>query len=255
MLLYKCCTSFLFRSLPDFVFVATLAAVGCSTLSSPQAPAAKLQIPPGFRNGVVIHHFERGEKVVDRGFLEMTALASMTRYEGYWGSPQQYDRIGHSSWWIDIYGAGSPRVVAAYAQARDGYEANLEEWSDFFSTTEQTGPVQTLSYMSARFERKHFAWGDAVSFLSQGSQDTGIYIPCTYRFLTYEIWGVTTDRRYTVVMHTLVSNPHLPECKDVRTVEALKNNAAYKYVEICAAEEFLPSLTAVDRFIDSLQVK
>jgi len=204
---------------------------------------------------VVIHHFERGEKVVDRGFLEMTALASMTRYEGYWGSPHRYDRIGHSSWWIDIYAADSLRFVAAYARAKDGYEANLEEWSDFFSTTEKTGPVQTLSYMFARFERKQFAWGDAVSFLSQGGQDTGIYVPCKYRFLTYEIWGVTKDRRYTVVMHTVVSNPHLPECKDVRTVEALKNNQAYKYVETCAADEFLPSLTAVDKFIDSLRLK
>ena len=255
MFLHNCWTSVSFRSLPAVFFVATLAAVGCSTLSSPQPPAAKLEIPPSFRHGVVIHHFERGEKVVDRGFLEMTALASMTRYEGYWGSPQQYDRIGHSSWWIDIYAAGSPRVVAAYARAKDGYDANLEEWSDFFSTIEQTGPVQMLSYMSARFERRHFTWGDAVSFLSQGSQDTGIYIPCTYRFLTYEIWGVTKDHRYTVVMHTLVSNPHLPECEDVRTVEALKNNSAYKYVESCGADEFLPGLTAVDKFIDSLELK
>ena len=240
MFLYTSCPSFFFRSLRAFVFVTTLAPVGCSSVSSPQTPAATLEIPPSFRHGVVIHHFERGEKVVDRGFLEMTALASMTRYEGYWGSPQQYDRIGHSSWWIDIYAAGSPRVVAAYARAKDGYEANLEEWSDFFSTIEQTGPVQTLSYMFARFERKHFAWGDAVSFLSQGGQDTGIYIPCRYRFLTYEIWGVTKDHRYTVVMHTVVSNPHLAECKDVRTVEALKNNPAYKYVESCPADEFLP---------------
>ena len=56
-------------------------------------------------------------------------------------------------------------------------------------------------------------------------------------------------------MHTVVSNPHLGECEDVRTVEALKNNPAYKYVETCPADEFLPSLTAVDKFIDSLQLK
>jgi hypothetical protein len=187
--------------------------------------------------------------------MEMTALASMTRYEGCWGPCGQYGVLGHSSWWIDIYAAGSPRVVAAYAKARDGYEANLDEWSDFFSTIEQTGTVQTLSYLFARFERKHFHWGDAVSFLSMGTQDTGIYTPCKDRLLTYQVWGVTRDGGHTVVAHTVVSNPHLGECRDVRSMEALKSDPAYKYVENCPAGEFLPSLTAVDKFIDSLQLK
>ena len=93
------------------------------------------------------------------------------------------------------------------------------------------------------------------SFLSQGTQDTGIYIPCKDRFLTYQVWGVTKDGRYTVVAHTVVSNPHLGECRDVRAMEALKSEPAYKYVESCPADEFLPSLTAVDKFIDSLQLK
>ena len=75
---------------------------------------------------------------------------------------RQYGVLGHSSWWIDIYAADSPRVVAAYVRGKDGHEANLDEWSDFFSTIEQTGTVQTLSYLFARFERKHFHWGNAV---------------------------------------------------------------------------------------------
>ena len=149
MFLYNCCTSFFFRSLPAFVFVTTLAAVGCSSISSPQSPAATLEIPPSFRKELAIHHFARGEKVVDRGFMEMTALASMTRYEGCWGSCRRSGVLGHSSWWIDIYAAGSPRVVAAYARARDGYEANLDEWSDFFSTIEQTGILSRRSRISS----------------------------------------------------------------------------------------------------------
>ena len=46
-------------------------------------------------------------------------------------------------------------------------------------------------------------------------------------------------------MHTVVSNPHLGECEDVRTVD-LKNNPAYKYVEGCAANEFFPDPYGLD---------
>lgn len=238
-----------------FIAMIAVAVEGCSAVSSPQPSAARLDIPPSFRNEVEIHHFKKGQKVIDRGFLEMAALASMTRYEGYCGSSSQYDVLGHSSWWLDIYAAGSPRVVDAYAKAKDGYEANLDEWSDFLSSIEQTGPVQPLSYLFARFERKHFVWGDAVSFLSQGTQDTGIYVPCNDQYLTYEVWGVTKDARHTVVMHTVVRNRRLGECRDVRTMEALKSDPVYKFVENCSANEFVPSLADVDKLVNSLQLE
>ncbi len=118
------------------------------------------------------------------------------------------------------------------------------------------------SYMVARLRRKQFSWGSAVSFLSQFTQDTLLSAPQNGR-LQYEVWGVTADLKHTVVAHIFsVSHPKLPNEEDgperlrlFRTVEALKRDRDYRYIERCKSEEFQPSLMAFDKLLDSLTIR
>lgn len=142
-------------------------------------------------------------------------------------------------------------MIAAYGNAADGYQANLNECPEFLNWGD-------TSYLFSRFERKHFRWGDAVSFLSQSTQDSALYVPHNGH-LAYEDWGVTYDHRFTVVARVSVAHPKLagwiakePELRDARSIEALKRDRDYILVETCRPDEFEPSLTAFDQVIDSL---
>ena len=112
--------------------------------------------------------------------------------------------------------------------------------------------------MIARIRRKRVRWGNAVSFLSQGSQDA-LYAPENGR-LSYHVWGVTADQRYTVIASVSVSHPKLPDFWDdrvrvFRSTEALKRDRDYKRLEKFKSEEFKPSLTAFDEMLDSLTIR
>ena len=119
--------------------------------------------------------------------------------------------------------------------------------------------------MYARFERKRFRWGDAVSFLSQSTQDgvSGVFFAPHNGRLAYEVWGVTRDHRYTVVASVFsVSHPELAgrlsrprELRVARTLRELKRDRRYKLVERCSPGEFEPSLAAFDQMLDSLTIR
>ena len=114
--------------------------------------------------------------------------------------------------------------------------------------------------MFARFERKHFRWSDAVSFLSQFTQNTKIYVQHNGH-LTYEVWalhsrppfhGRRERKRESPEARRLVAKK--PELRDARSLH-LKKNKNYKRVEKCSPNEFLPSLTAFDQMLNSLVVQ
>ena len=108
--------------------------------------------------------------------------------------------------------------------------------------------------MFARFERKRFTWGDAVSFFSQSTQEAGLYVP-NNGYLTYEVWGTTRDRKYTVVASVGVRHPKLAEWgRDARSLRAHKRDQDYKLVERCSPDEFEPALTAFHKMLDTLVV-
>jgi hypothetical protein len=217
----------------------------------------------------------------------------MTQYKGAWPMKIGSEEDNHA-WAIDVYTGGSPRVAAAYSHAKDGYDADLDEFVDFLerpASPPPMGPGQhALAYFFARFERKHFAWGNAVSFFSQGTQDTSMHTP-ENGHLWYEVWGVTKDRRHTVVARVAVGHPKLEAGgEDVRDVvernpdferasndadkrndselisklrdEAMRkemaelnNHPHTKLIESCNPDEFEPSLTSFDRMVDSLVVQ
>ena len=115
--------------------------------------------------------------------------------------------------------------------------------------------------MVARLRRKQFRWGHAVTFLSQFTDDMYLEAPVNGR-LDYQVWGVTADRKYTVIARISVSHPKLPDEEDApetkrsfRTIEALKRDPDYKRIERCEPEEFEPSLTVFDEMLDSLTIR
>src|SRR5205814_1524563 len=140
------------------------------------------------------------------------------------------DQAHNHGWKVDVFARYSQKVAAACAAAKDGYEVDLNIEPEFFGLNER-------SYMFARFEHKRFTWGDAVSFFSQFTQDTGVYVPHNGH-LTYEVWGVTPDHKYTVVASMGVSHPKLANwgagVRDARSIERLKRDRDYKRVESCS---------------------
>ena len=225
-----------------------------NAIAADAPPKISLDIPQAFNVRVSTRHFRKGQVIIEEPeYARMTALASFMDYSGCFGDPNA-DQDHFHRWHVGVYRALNQKTVSAYTSAKDGYEANLNECPEFLGCGER-------SYMFARFERKHFRWGDAVSFLSQFTQDTGVYVPHNGH-LIYEVWGFTRDHRFTVVASVSVSHPKLagwvaktPELRDARSLNALKKDKDYKRVERCSPNEFVPSLTAFDQMLDSLVVQ
>ncbi len=281
-----------------FLFLFAIATAGCATSRPTGAPAVKLNVPPSFAHSLAVQHFQRGEDVLHIDWMRTPATAAMTRYKAYWSAEAQGADTKHG-WTIDVYSMHSAKVADAYEHASDGYVADLDELIDFLSPPRPRpawpgeNPRHALSYLFARFERKEFRWGHAVSFFSQGVQDTSMPEPANGR-LEYEIFGVTTDGRYTLVAHLSASHPNLPDDANARNMRdnvrrddpdfepayndtfrrndsqlirklqeqveqreeaAMRNQPGVKLIETCSPDEFEPSLTAFDQMVDSLAIR
>lgn len=273
------------------LLVITASITACATTPTAQPPTVKLDVPAEFGRSLVVNHFRTGEDVLHIDWNPTGAQAPMTQYAGKWPAQLKSADENHR-WTIDVYSGGNPKVSAAYARAKNGYEADLDEFVDFLLPPSPpppgySPPQHALAYFFGRFERKHFHWGNAVSFLSQGTQDTSIHTP-ENGHLWYEVWGVTKDRRHTVIARAEVGHPKLetggedvrgvaerdPAFKrrsddawkrnDVPLINKLRQEAAAreeaelrnhphtKLIESCNPDEFEPSLTVFDRIVDSL---
>ena len=234
-----------------FTRTASLVLIGMSSaVVADTPPKVKLDILPAFNVSPSVKHFRKGEDLLVSPPYRLTATAPLTEYHGWYGD-KNADQDNLHGWTVRVYRAASPKLLAAYAKAKDGYEARLNEGPEFLSTGEE-------SYMYARFARKHFRWGDGVSFLSQSTQDAALYVPHNGH-LQYAVWGITRDHRYTVVASVSVSHPKLAgwvsrarELRDARNLRELKRDKDYKLVERCSPDEFQTSLREFDRLIDAL---
>ncbi len=251
-----------------------------------EPPAVTLDVPPVFRTAMTVEHFHAGDDVLHIDWIKDRAIAPMTAKTG--------DTADEHPWTIDVYNIASPKVEAAYAHAKDGYEADLDEWKEFLLPPSPrlpgTSSRTARAYLFARYARKHFRWGNAVSFFSQATQDTAIYAPDNGH-LTCEVWGVTKDHRHTVVGWFRVSHPKLSDwgegVRDMRDTHhdldsemtdamnrndvqlitklrqmmgdredaAMRSDPGYKLSQNCSSDEFEPSLSAVDKLVGSLRVK
>ena len=173
---------------PLVLFLVIDASV-CATTSSTDSPNFTLSIPPSFSTSVTVRHYRKGEAILNSPPYRLTTAAPMTEYHAWFG-PRVAKQADNHWWAIRVYAHFSPKAATAYASATDGFQADLNEGPEFLGSAER-------SYMFARFERKHFRWGNAVSFFSQSTQDT-MYVP-NNGHLMYEVWGVTWNRQCTVV--------------------------------------------------------
>ena len=237
------------------VALALLTTGGVRAISSSSSPPNfTLSVPASFATSVTVKHYRKGEDILNSPPFHLITGAPMTEYHGWYG-PRTADQAHAHPWQLRVYGALSKKAIAAYATAHDGFEADLNEGPEFLSDNER-------SHVFARFKRKHFRWGNAVSFLSSAYQDTPdggrVYVPDN-EHLSYEVWGVTQDRQHTVVASMLVSHPKLtkwgPDVRVVKSIDALKQDRDYKHIQTCSPKEFEPSLTAFDQLVDSLKLQ
>ena len=271
------------------VATAIVAESGVPPSSAP--PTVSLKVPDRFQTEMKVEHFRAGDEVLHIDWIENRAIAAMTRYEGYWGP--KTGNISDHPWTVDVYNIASSKVEAAIAHAKTGYDADLDEWEEFLLPPPKEPNLlfpsrRARAYLFARYRRKQFHWGHAVSFFSQATQDTGAYVAGN-GLLTYEIWGITNDHQRTIVGWFRVSNPKLtregqihypvdPKDRGYEIIDAqnhkdysrlkklfreaqeieeraVRNDPSTKLIEKAKSSEFQPSLTVIDSMIDSLQVK
>lgn len=233
--------------------VAAFAGITCAAeKSSLDPPKFELAVAPPFSTSSSVKHYRAGEVTTNSPPLRFITTAAVTKRYGDFG-PRTKKQSDSHGWSVEVYATFSKKVAAAYASTKDGYQLGMTEGLNI--ETPDWG-----SYMVARLRRKQFRWGNAVTFLSQFTQDTLLPAPHNGR-LEYEVWGVTADRKYTVTARISVSHPKLPDSeddpdslRDFRTIEALKRDPDYKLIEKCKPEEFTPSLTAFDAMLDSLTI-
>lgn len=157
-------------------------------------------------------------------------------------------RLSSEGWFIEVEQRASPEVLKAVNSAKDGYEAALG-WRIAIS------PV-----LYARFARKTFGWGQAVSFLVQYQCDGDFEVPNNER-LTYEIHGITRDNQFTVRASFKLSHPLLPRSRPTIYPDApekpdsgMRRDPSYLLVEQCPDQAFSPSITEIDAIIDGLKI-
>jgi len=230
--------------------IATVLCAVAAVGRAADAPQVSLSVPPPFATEVTVEHYRKGQDLLHDQNYHLIPVAPLTQYHGWFG-PRVADQADMHGWKVDVFARYSQKAAAACAAAKDGYEADLNIEPEFFGVDER-------SYMFARFEHKQFSWGSAVSFLSQTVQELALYVPHNGH-LRYEVWGVTRDKRYTVVAMISVSHSKLGDWGEhVRiapSMQALKRDMDYKLVERCSPEEFEPSLTAFDRMLGTLVVR
>ena len=134
--------------------LAALVLGGCAG-----SPRVGLDVPAPFGTHVAVKHFHGGEVLLDSPPYRLTTVAPMTEYRGWWGA-EVHDQVSGHPWAVRVYARNTPKVLSAYAVAKDGYEADLNEGPELLDGGDR-------SYLCARFERKRFRWGAGVSFLSQ----------------------------------------------------------------------------------------
>jgi hypothetical protein len=216
-------------------------------------PEFDLAVSPPFTTSGKVERYRAGETTLDSPPYRTITTAAVSEQSGDLGPRAEKPPRLH--WWsVKVYATFSKKVAAAYASTKNGYQLGMTAGTELETPDEG-------SYMVARLRRKQFRWGTAVSFLSQFTQDSFLATPENGR-LVYEVWGVTADRKYTVVATASVRHPKLPNLEDgpdtrrsFRAIEAVKRDPDYKRIERCKAEEFTPSLTAFDEMLDSLTIR
>ncbi|CAN5659261.1 hypothetical protein BH11VER1_BH11VER1_36500 [soil metagenome] len=153
-------------------------------------------------------------------------------------------------WRVEVQSGASDRVLRALQNAKDGYEADLG------------CAINASARIYPRFTRKHFSWGEAVSFIVQYQNDNTNYVP-NNGMMIYEVHGVTHDRRYTIRASFGITHPRLTEfgpqvrdCRDdaFKADSPMRRDRDYLLVERCPDTAFQPSLKSIDAMLETLKL-
>lgn len=181
----------------------------------------------------------------------------MTIIKGRWtaSGAREYQKSGtyygaqkHRGWSVEIRDKATARQREDIMSASNGYDTELGR------------AINANLRICPRFERKSFSWGQAVSFLAQYQNDNTNYVP-NNGMLAYEIHGITNDGKY-VRARFGVTHPDLIEFGEgVRNFDddpsdpksLMRKDSHYRLVERAPPGSFEPSLSNVDRFLDTLE--
>jgi hypothetical protein len=210
---------------------------------SPSVPDIDLQISNAFNHTLRRTEFKTGDFILNSPPYIIKAKVPTARIQGEWGNPTPAKYPFDHRWRIEVESTDAKSTADAIAKATSGYDAGVD---------------RDGSYMFARFERKQFKSGKAISYFSQFSQDPGGYVPHNGH-LTYEVWGTTADNRHIVHLRCSVTHRKLeewgPNVRETRSMDELHADKDYKLAETCVASDFEPVLSELDRLLDTLVIK
>lgn len=206
-------------------------------------PDIDLQISSAFNHKLTRTKFKTGDYLVKSHPYFIQAKVPTLRLEGEWGNPMPGKDPFNHAWKLEIEYTDAESAALKISKATSGYDTGLDKY---------------WSYLFARFERKHFKWGQAVSYLSQSTDDIGGYVP-NNGSLIYEVWGTTTDKRHIVHFTCSVTHHALEKwgssVRTTRSTEELHADKDYKLIETCASSDFEPPLSELDGLLDTLVIK
>lgn len=236
-----------------FVVVA-LVCQSCSTGSTVLLDTAHFPVA-----NVDTKIFKKGQPTSEDSIFPSEAAQDFTRITGHWKpkGATAYTEAGtyygsaKDRWWsIELFPEPSERTRKVIETASDGYKADLGSMTN------------ASARIYPRFERKRFKWGEAVSFFVQYQNDNTHYVP-NNGMLTYAVHGLARDGLYVKASFG-VTHPGLvefgPEVRAYRDGDpadpgsAMRRDPHYRLVESAPPGSFVPSLTEIDAFLDTLKI-
>ena len=237
------CLAHQFRFVAFMAFIPVIILLSSCSMLSTAVPDIDLQITDAFDHKVTCTKFKTGDYLVNSPPYIIKAKVPTSRIKGEWSNPTPAKYPFEHRWRIDVECVDATATAQAITKATSGYDARVD---------------RDGNYMFARFERKEFKWGKAISYFSQFSQDTGGYVPHNGH-LTYEVWGTTTDNRHIIHLTCSVTHRALeewgPKVRTTRSMEELHADKDYKLIETCPSFEFEPAMEELDRLLDTLVIK
>jgi len=231
------------RALAGFVTGILLAA--CAGPQSP--PRFALKVPELFQQKMEREKFRQGEALGNEATMQMfpdfRAERPQTRWRIKWAA-------GDPEGWLLIVERGAVPKVERALTAKDGYEADLARG------------LTSSARIYPRFRHKKFAWGEAVSFLTQYQADRITSAP-NNDMLTYEVYGITSDRAFTVQAGFKISHPGLRAARYAREYPGgdfppnspMRRDPDYRLVENCPDAQFSPSIREIDEMLNRLEIR
>lgn len=237
--------------------MAALFVCGCAA-----SPDVQIEISRFPVSKVEVQSFRKGESTTGApldSFLAHPAPSEFTRISGQWSdsSATEYSKTGtyygaekDRFWFVEVYPAPTKMQMDAILTARDAYATDLA-WT-----------INASPRIMPRFERKHFVWGTAVTFLVQYQNDNTDFVP-NNGMLCYEAHGISNNGEY-IRARFGVTHPRLtefgPGVRDYREGGAanptsrIRRDRDYRMVEVAPPKGFEPSLGEIDAFLDTIDI-